>query len=67
LSSILKKEMAKMEKAEKKKGLFSAIKESMTKTTGCNCGPGDDCYVKPEEETKEEKCCSDHSENKKCK
>ena len=55
-----------MEKTEKKKGLFSAIKESMNKTTGCNCGPGDACYV-PEEEKKEEKCCSDHSENKSCK
>lgn len=35
-------------KPEKKKGLFSAIKESMNKTGGCNCGPGDACYVDPE-------------------
>jgi hypothetical protein len=56
-----------MEKAEKKKGLFSAIKQSMNKTTGCNCGPADACYVKPEEENKEEKCCSDHSDKDKCK
>ncbi len=37
-----------MEKGEKKKGLFSIIKESMNKTGGCNCGPGDACYVNPE-------------------
>jgi len=55
-----------VEKTEKKKGFFSAIKQSMNKTTGCNCGPGDACYVKPEEEKKEEKCCSDHSEKGKC-
>jgi hypothetical protein len=27
---------------KKKKGLFSVIKESMTKTGGC-CGPGESC------------------------
>ena len=36
-----------MEEEKKKKGLFSMIKESMNKTGGCNCGPGDACYVDP--------------------
>jgi hypothetical protein len=39
-----------MPEEKKKKGLFGAIKESMDKTGGCNCGPGDACYVAPEEE-----------------
>ena len=30
------------EKKKKKKGLFSVIRESMTKTGGC-CGPGETC------------------------
>ncbi len=49
---------------KKKKGLFGAIKESMNKTGGCNCGPGDACYVEPEAEQEapgeaatEHKCC----------
>ncbi|MEK6777073.1 MAG: hypothetical protein AABY87_09355 [bacterium] len=31
-----------MEKVKKKKGLFTLIKESMTKSGGC-CGPGSSC------------------------
>jgi hypothetical protein len=53
-----------MPEEKKKKGLFGAIKESMNKTGGCNCGPGDACYVTPEEEKEtpeppppSEKCC----------
>ena len=41
-----------MEKEAKKKGLFATIKESMNKTGGCNCGPGDSCYVAPETDQK---------------
>jgi len=41
-----------MEEGKKKKGLFSMIKESMNKTGGCNCGPGDACYVDPEADQK---------------
>ncbi len=56
-----------MEKEAKKKGLFAKIKESMSKTGGCNCGPGDACYGKEEAEVKEEKCCSGHPEPEKGK
>ena len=41
-----------MEEGKKKKGLFSMIKESMNKTGGCSCGPGDACYVDPEADQK---------------
>jgi len=34
----------KNEKKKKKKGLWSVIRESMTKTGGC-CGPGETCGI----------------------
>ena len=51
------------EKATKKKGIFAAIRESMTKTGGC-CGPGESCGCTPAEEkeetrkkTNDKSCC----------
>lgn len=35
-------EMQDEKKKKKKKGIFGAIRESMTKTGGC-CGPGETC------------------------
>jgi len=42
------------QKTEKKKGIFAAIWESMTKTGGC-CGSGGDCCgpAKPEQKPEE--------------
>lgn len=37
----------------KKKGLWSLIKESMTKTGGCCCGGGDCCGSSPQEAGKQ--------------
>jgi hypothetical protein len=57
-----------MENTEKKKGLFAKVKESMDKTGGCNCGPGDACYPEKEKEAaKQEKCCGDSHGAKECK
>lgn len=39
---------------DKKKGLLATIWESMTKTGGCNCGPGESCYGSPDEDTKKD-------------
>jgi len=33
-----------MKNEKKKKGILATIWESMTKTGGCNCGPGESCY-----------------------
>ena len=38
-------------KSEKKKGILSAIKESLTKTGGC-CGPGETCGGSAKEKDK---------------
>jgi hypothetical protein len=39
---------------EKKKGLFSVIKESMKKTGGC-CGPGESCCGSGNNQSKDSK------------
>jgi len=51
---------------KKKKGLFSVIKESMTKTGGC-CGPGETCggSVKENDKTKAEDAKSSDKTGKK--
>ncbi len=48
----------------KKKGWLSKLSESMNRTGGCNCGPGDACYVQPEEEpeAKETSCREGHED-----
>jgi hypothetical protein len=40
------------EENKKKKGFWSMIRESMTKTGGC-CGPGETCGCPPNENDKE--------------
>ena len=37
-----RKEIEMQDEKKKKKGIFGAIRESMTKTGGC-CGPGETC------------------------